>query len=41
VQLVVQNGGLHDDMFLDFMVKEKKLGTLTPLVVNWFAAGFT
>ncbi|KAJ6602123.1 Alpha/Beta hydrolase protein [Mycena sp. CBHHK59/15] len=41
VELVVQNGGLHDDMFLDFMVKEKKLGTLTPLVVNWVAAGFT
>ncbi|KAJ7281837.1 Alpha/Beta hydrolase protein [Mycena rebaudengoi] len=40
VELVVQKGGLHDDMFLDFFVKEKKLGSLTPLIVEWLAAGF-
>ncbi|KAJ7281820.1 hypothetical protein C8J57DRAFT_1500501 [Mycena rebaudengoi] len=39
VELVVQKGGLHD-MFLDFFVKEKKLGNLTPLIVEWLAAGF-
>lgn len=40
-QVVVQQGGVHDDMFLDFMVNEKKLGSLTPLAVEWLAAGFT
>ncbi|KAJ6473086.1 Alpha/Beta hydrolase protein [Mycena sanguinolenta] len=39
-ELVIQDGGLHDDMFLDFLVKEKKLGTLTPLIINWLYAGF-
>ncbi|KAJ7153515.1 Alpha/Beta hydrolase protein [Mycena crocata] len=40
-QLVVQKGGLHEDMFLDFLVNEKRVGTLTPLTVEWLAAGFT
>ncbi|KAF7354573.1 Abhydrolase-3 domain-containing protein [Mycena sanguinolenta] len=40
VELVIQDGGLHDDMFLDFMVKEKKLGPLTPLIIDWLYAGF-
>ncbi|KAJ6578882.1 Alpha/Beta hydrolase protein [Mycena vulgaris] len=40
-ELVVQPGGLHEDMFVDFLVNEKKLGTLTPLTVEWLAAGFT
>ncbi|KAJ7173612.1 Alpha/Beta hydrolase protein [Mycena filopes] len=40
-ELVVQKGGLHEDMFLDFNAKEKKLGMLTPLIVEWLAAGFT
>ncbi|KAJ7157755.1 hypothetical protein C8R46DRAFT_1112662, partial [Mycena filopes] len=34
-------GGLHEDMFLDFAAKEKKLGILTPLIVEWLAEGFT
>ncbi|KAJ6583031.1 Alpha/Beta hydrolase protein [Mycena vulgaris] len=40
-ELVVQPGGLHEDMFLDFLVREKKVGILTPLTVQWLAAGFT
>ncbi|KAJ7188867.1 Alpha/Beta hydrolase protein [Mycena filopes] len=40
-ELVVQKGGLHEDMFLGFAAKEKKLGILTPLIVEWLAAGFT
>ncbi|KAJ7257170.1 Alpha/Beta hydrolase protein [Mycena haematopus] len=40
VELVIQEGGLHDDMFLDFIVKEKKLGTLTRRVVDWLAVGY-
>ncbi|KAJ7456899.1 Alpha/Beta hydrolase protein [Mycena latifolia] len=40
-ELVVQPGGLHEDMFIDFMVMEKKVGSLTPLTVEWLAAGFT
>ncbi|KAJ6630112.1 Alpha/Beta hydrolase protein [Mycena sp. CBHHK59/15] len=39
-ELVVQKDGLHEDMYLDFLVKEKKLGSLTPLTVEWLAAGF-
>ncbi|KAJ7644532.1 Alpha/Beta hydrolase protein [Roridomyces roridus] len=38
VELVVQEGGLHDDMLLDFMMKESKLGSLTPLIISWIAA---
>jgi acetyl esterase/lipase len=41
VGLVVQQNGLHEDMYLDFVLKEKKLGSLTPLSVEWLAAGFT
>jgi acetyl esterase/lipase len=40
-EVVVQKYGLHDDMYLDFMLKEKKLSSLTPLTVEWLAAGFT
>ncbi|KAJ7359353.1 hypothetical protein DFH08DRAFT_1037922 [Mycena albidolilacea] len=29
VELVVQEGGVHDDMFIDFFAREKKLGSLT------------
>ncbi|KAJ7629996.1 Alpha/Beta hydrolase protein [Mycena polygramma] len=39
-ELVVQKDGLHEDMFLDFVLNEKKLSTLTPLTVEWLAAGF-
>ncbi|KAJ6554582.1 Alpha/Beta hydrolase protein [Mycena capillaripes] len=41
VELVVQKDGLHEDMFLDFVLNEKKLSSLTPLTVEWLAAGFT
>lgn len=41
VELVVQKGGLHDDPLLDFFTREKKLGSITPLVVDWIASGFT
>ncbi|KAJ7270731.1 Alpha/Beta hydrolase protein [Mycena haematopus] len=41
VELVVQKDGLHEDMFLDFVLNEKKKGSLTPLTVEWLAAGFT
>ncbi|KAJ6498432.1 Alpha/Beta hydrolase protein [Mycena vitilis] len=34
VEVVVQEGGFHEDMFLDFLVGEKKLGMLTPLIVD-------
>jgi acetyl esterase/lipase len=40
-KLVVQQNGLHEDMFLDFVVNEAKKGQLTPLTVEWLAAGFT
>ncbi|KAJ7630080.1 Alpha/Beta hydrolase protein [Mycena polygramma] len=40
-KLVVQKNGLHEDMFLDFVLNEKKLSTLTPLIVEWLATGFT
>jgi len=40
-EVVVQAGGLHEDPYLDFMVGESKLGSLTPLIVEWLAAGFT
>ncbi|KAJ7919913.1 hypothetical protein B0H13DRAFT_2656570 [Mycena leptocephala] len=37
VELVVQEGGVHDDMFIDFFTREKKLGSLTPEVIRWLA----
>ncbi|KAJ7433711.1 Alpha/Beta hydrolase protein [Mycena galericulata] len=40
-ELVVQPGGLHEDVFLDFRVNERKLASVTPLIVEWLAAGFT
>jgi hypothetical protein len=40
VELAVQKNGLHVDPYLDFMVGEKRLGILTPLLIDWFAAGF-
>ncbi|KDR71892.1 hypothetical protein GALMADRAFT_74610 [Galerina marginata CBS 339.88] len=38
---VVQEGGIHDDPFLDFLVKlpHDQLGSLTPLIIQWLAAG--
>ncbi|KAJ6591825.1 Alpha/Beta hydrolase protein [Mycena vulgaris] len=40
VELMLQKGGLHVDMYLDYLVAEKKRGSLTRLVVEWLAAGF-
>ncbi|KAJ7270930.1 Alpha/Beta hydrolase protein [Mycena rebaudengoi] len=40
VEFIVQKDGLHEDLFLDFFANEKKLVSLTPLVVEWLAAGF-
>ncbi|KAJ7637934.1 Alpha/Beta hydrolase protein [Mycena polygramma] len=41
VTVVVQPGGVHDDLLLDFMTKETELGSLTALVTSWLAAGFS
>jgi len=41
VELVVQKDGLHEDILLDFNVNEKKKSSMTPLTVEWLAAGFT
>ncbi|KAJ7500944.1 hypothetical protein B0H11DRAFT_2225332 [Mycena galericulata] len=40
-ELLVQTGGLHEDVFLDFKVKERKLASVTPLIVEWLATRFT
>ncbi|KAF7363151.1 Abhydrolase-3 domain-containing protein [Mycena venus] len=40
VEFAVQPGGLHEDPLLDFLIGEKKLGVLTPRIVDWIAAGF-
>ncbi|KAF9491113.1 hypothetical protein BDN71DRAFT_1510661 [Pleurotus eryngii] len=37
---VLQRGGVHDDIFLDFLVNETKLGELTPMIIEWLAAGY-
>ncbi|KAJ7919906.1 hypothetical protein B0H13DRAFT_2427578 [Mycena leptocephala] len=37
IELVVQEGGVYDDMFIDFFTREKKLGSLTPEVIRWLA----
>ncbi|KAF7362878.1 Abhydrolase-3 domain-containing protein [Mycena venus] len=40
-EVVAQEGGIHEDMFLGFMVAEKKLGTLTPLIIDRLVTGCT
>jgi len=41
VQFVLQRGGVHNDPFFDFnLLSPSKLGELTPIIVDWFAAGF-
>ncbi|KAL0952841.1 hypothetical protein HGRIS_007066 [Hohenbuehelia grisea] len=42
VELVVQRGGVHDDMIMDFTagLPEDQLGELWPICIQWFAAGF-
>jgi len=41
VEVAVQPGGFHEDMFLDFFVGETKLGSLTPLLVDRLVTGCT
>ncbi|KAJ8514914.1 hypothetical protein ONZ45_g7599 [Pleurotus djamor] len=38
--LVVQKGGVHNEVFMDFFAKEPKLGDATPLVIDWLASGY-
>lgn len=40
VKVVVQDGGLHVDMIVDFMAKEKNIRPMAPLVVQWLVAGY-
>ncbi|KAL0952537.1 hypothetical protein HGRIS_006796 [Hohenbuehelia grisea] len=42
VDLVVQNRGVHNDMFMDFLagLPEDQLGELTPMFIQWFAEGY-
>jgi acetyl esterase/lipase len=37
VDFVVQEDGVHNDPYYDFLVGEKKLSKLTPLIINWLA----
>ncbi|TFK39635.1 Alpha/Beta hydrolase protein [Crucibulum laeve] len=41
VVVVVQQGGVHNDPCLDFLAGEKKLGSLTPVVVGWLGDVFS
>jgi len=38
--IIVQENGVHADPFLDFLVGEKKLGSLTPKIMDWLEEGF-
>ena len=38
--IIVQENGIHADPFLDFLVGEKKLGSLTPKIMDWLEEGF-
>jgi len=40
MKLVVDEYGIHDDPFLDFMAGEKKLGELTPIIISWCRDAF-
>jgi acetyl esterase/lipase len=35
VKVVVDEYGVHDDPFFDFIAREKKLGELTPMIISW------
>ena len=43
-KFVVQERGIHDDPFFDFLSSAtppaEKLGTLTPLIIDWLESGF-
>lgn len=36
----IQENGVHNDPFFDFLTKEAKLGRMTPQILEWFATGF-
>ncbi|KAJ3975163.1 Alpha/Beta hydrolase protein [Lentinula raphanica] len=39
--LLVQNGGIHDDVMMDFLIADEPLGnSMTPVVLDWLAEGF-
>ncbi|RDB17507.1 putative steryl acetyl hydrolase mug81 [Hypsizygus marmoreus] len=40
VTFVLQKFAVHNDPFLDFMLPGMTVGELTPLIVEWLAAGF-
>ncbi|KAF5384268.1 hypothetical protein D9615_003377 [Tricholomella constricta] len=40
VRFIVQENGVHNDPFYDFLVGEPKLSDLTPEIVNWLEEGF-
>lgn len=39
-EFVLQKYGVHIDPYFDFFTKEKKLGEVTPRIVEWFENGF-
>ncbi|RDB17645.1 putative steryl acetyl hydrolase mug81 [Hypsizygus marmoreus] len=40
VELDIQEGSVHNDPYYDFFVGEKKMGDLTPRIVDWLEKGF-
>jgi len=36
----IQENGVHNDPYLDFFTREKKLGKMTPQILEWFTTGF-
>ncbi|KAJ3506868.1 hypothetical protein NLJ89_g6622 [Agrocybe chaxingu] len=40
VTLYLEEHGVHNEPYLSFMTKEKDLGEVTPLVLDWLDAGF-
>jgi hypothetical protein len=36
----MQENGVHNDPYFDFLTKEAKLGKMTPQILEWFATGF-
>jgi hypothetical protein len=39
-EFTVQKNGVHNDPYYDFLVGEKKLSDLTPLIIDWLSEGF-
>ncbi|KIM41818.1 hypothetical protein M413DRAFT_445033 [Hebeloma cylindrosporum] len=39
--IIVQENAIHDDPFLDFLVGEKKMGSLTPKILDWLEEGLS